>query len=308
MNFNTMENECFAQLSLDSTATANQTLVTRWLNISQQDLAGRWPWNWLRSREAIVTIIDYTTGTVSVTDGATTVTGSGTTFTAGMIGRFIQLQGANDWYEITAVGGATSLTIALAYQPSSAGTNLTAGTFIIRKFFYSLSSSTDRIIDIKNWNTPLKLVEVDPRTIDDRRPNPQSTATSSAFIAYGYDSSGNLQISPYPFPNDGRLLEFRTIKRAVDLVHGDTTTTIVIPAKWHHVMIFGALALGFAYLRKFDASTFWNAEYEKKINDMLKQQRTSEDDQPVLKAIDSVARGNFVRLPDSYPAVGPGGA
>lgn len=306
MQFSVLQNEVYAQTGLDSSDTTNQTECKRWLNICQQDIAGRWPWNWLRGREAILTVVDYTTGTVSINAGSTTVTGSGTTFTSAMVGYFIQFQGANDWYEITAFGSATSLTVALAYSPAVAGTNLSAGTYIIRKFFYSLSSSADRIIDIKNWNTPLKLIETDPRTLDDRRPNPQSTATSSAFIAYGYDSSGNIQISPYPFPNDARLLEFRTIKRVSDMVND--TDVSVIPVKWHHVMIFGALALGFAYLRKFDVSQQWNMEYEKKINDMMVQGKTSEDEQPVLKSMDSVARGNFVRLPDQYPAIGPGGA
>lgn len=304
MQFSVMQTECFQQLGLDSSDSTNIANVKRWLNMVQQDIAGRWPWNFLRGREAIATIIDKTAGTVSVSAAGTAVAGVSTAFaTPADVGKFIQFQGANDWYEVTAVGGTTSLTIGTAYQGT---TSLSAGTYILRKFFYSLSSSADRIIDIRNWNTPLKLIEVDPRTLDDRRPNPQSSGTSSAFIAYGYDSSGNLQISPYPFPNDGRLLEFRTLKRLSDM-SADADLS-VIPAKWHNVVVWGALALGFAFERKWDASGYWNQEYEKKIIDMLKQQRTSEDDQPVLKAIDSVARGNFVRLPDQYPSIGPGGA
>lgn len=295
MDFSTLQSECFVQLGVDSSDTNNITLVKRWINIVQQDMAGRWPWNWLRGREAIATIADITTGTVSVSAAGTTVTGVGTAFAATDVGKFIQFQGSNNWYEVTARASTTSITIGVAYQGT---TSLSAGTYILRKFFYSLSSAADRIIDIRNWTTPLKLIEVDPTTLDDLRPNPESSGSSSAFIAYGYDTSGNLQISPYPFPNDARVLEFRTIKRAVDLsASGDLP---VIPAKWHHIIVFGALALGFAYLRKFDASGFWNAEYEKKLGDMLRQQRTSESDQPVLKSIDSVAVSPSVRFPDQY--------
>lgn len=268
-------------------------------------MTGRWPWNWARGRETIATVPDYTTGTVSISSGGTTVTGSGTTFTAGQAGPsfFIQFQGANDWYQMLSFSSATSVTIKTAYQPTA---NLVNGTYILRQFFYGLSSSADRIIDIKNWNTPLKLIEVDPRTLDDRRPNPQSTAVSSAFIAYGYDASGNLQISPYPFPNDARLLEVRTLLRPVDM--SGNTDVPTIPNKWRHVIPLGACIPGFIYLRKFELAQQMEAIYEKKIMDMKAQERTSEDDQPVLKAMDSVARGNFVRLPDQYPAIGPGGA
>lgn len=302
MQFSVMQTECFQQLGLDSADSTNIANVKRWLNMAQQDIAGRWPWNFLRSREAIATIPDITDGTVSVTSGGTAVTGTSTNFLAAHVGRFIQFEGANDWYEITARSGTTAITIGTAYQGTS---DLVDGTYVMRQFFYSLSASADRILDIKNWNTPLKFVETDPRNLDARRPNPQSSGTSSAFIAYGYDSVGSIRISPYPFPNDGRLLEFRTFKRLSDLSSDSDTT--VIPAKWHHVMVFGALALGFAYLRKFDASGFWNGEYEKKITDMLKHERTSEDDAPQLKAIDQIAHSNFVRMPDQYPSVGPGG-
>lgn len=302
MDFSVMQTECFMQLGLDASDSTNISNVKRWLNMAQQDIAGRWPWNFLRGREAITTIADITTGTVSVSALGTAVTGVGTSFAAADIGKFIQFAGANDWYEVTARSSTTAITIGTAYQGT---TNLSGGTYLLRKFFYSLSSSADRIIDIKNWNTPLKLIDIDPRTLDDLRPNPQSAGTSSAFIAYGYDSSGNLRISPFPFPSDARLLEIRTIVRLADLTG---TQTSALPAKWHHIMIMGALALGFAYLRKFDASRFWNDGYEGKIAVMMKQERTSEDDQPILKAIDSVSRGNFIRFPDQYPAIGPGGA
>lgn len=74
---------------------------------------------------------DYTTGTVSVVSNlGTTVTGSGTSWTDGMVGSYIQItadnaanKGDGFWYQITAVGSTTSLTISRAYQ----GTAITAG-------------------------------------------------------------------------------------------------------------------------------------------------------------------------------------
>lgn len=69
---------------------------------------------------------DYTTGTVAITSGATTVTGSGTTWTSAMIGRSIMTTDGL-WYTISAVGGATSLTLATPYM----GATISGATYTI---------------------------------------------------------------------------------------------------------------------------------------------------------------------------------
>lgn len=68
---------------------------------------------------------DYTTGTITtLANGGTAVTGSGTTWTAAMVGRYFKVDADGFWYEITAVGSATTLTIKRVYM----GTSIAAGT------------------------------------------------------------------------------------------------------------------------------------------------------------------------------------
>lgn len=86
-----------------------------------------------------LSVADYTTGTIVTVATAgvtTTVTGSGTTWGAGMIGRYIRIAqltaanaGDNIWYEIATVPSTTTLTLTRTY----AGTVITAGsaTYII---------------------------------------------------------------------------------------------------------------------------------------------------------------------------------
>lgn len=63
-----------------------------------------------------LSVADYTTGNISaVTNGETTVTGSGTTWTSGMVGRYLQIDNGF-WYEIESVESATSLTLARGYD------------------------------------------------------------------------------------------------------------------------------------------------------------------------------------------------
>lgn len=302
LTFSTIQTEVFDQTGLDSTDTNNQTRVSRWINFVQQDICARWPWNFLRSRETVTTVPDYITGTVSVSAGGTTVTGVGTVFTStqGNGQYYIQFANANDWYQVTAQGSGISLTISPAYAQA---TNASAVTYTLRKFFYSLSSSCDRICDVKNWNTPLKLDELFPRDVDFVQPNPQSSNTSYGFIPYGYDSSNNVQIIPYPFPSDARLFEIKTFKRPTDMVNpGDLPT---LPNKWSHIIAFGANAVGFAYLRKPDFAQLWEAKFEAKIEDMMSQERTSEDSSPILQSIDSGmgSSENWLQMPDSFPNV-----
>ena len=290
----------YDQSGLDSSDTSNQTRVTSWLNMAQQDICARWPWTFMEGRETVVTVTDYSTGTVSITSGSSTVNGTLTVFTTTMANGqyYIQFDGSNDWYKISARTSNTQITIDTAYAGT---TNLTNSTYIVRKMFYSLSSSADRIIDVRNWATPLKLVEVDARTLDDIQPNPQSTNTSYGYLTWGYDATGNIQVSPYPFPSDARLLELRTQKRPVDMsAAGDSPS---IPNKYAHIISFGATSLAFAFLRKLDVASSWNAKMEQRIYEMKGEFKMSEDYQPIFRSIDSVQRAKWQQLPEQFPVV-----
>lgn len=63
---------------------------------------------------------DYTTGTVSLTNGSATVTGSGTTFTAAMVGRWFKANTDGTWYKITGFTSTTVLTINRTFEGTTA--------------------------------------------------------------------------------------------------------------------------------------------------------------------------------------------
>ena len=88
----------------------------------------------LRGRLQIkdLTIADYTTGTiVSIANGGTAVVGSGTTWTADMVGRYIQITettaangGDGMWYEIGSWTNSTTIGLTKPYE----GTSISAAT------------------------------------------------------------------------------------------------------------------------------------------------------------------------------------
>ncbi len=300
LTFADLQLEVYDHTGLDSTVTANQTRVQRWINYVQQDVCARWPWSFLLGREAIATVADYSTGTVDIANGGTAVTGHSTawTTTQGDGTYFIQFSGTNDFYNVSARGSTTALTLQTAFQ----GTTLTTSAYILRKFFYSLSAAADEVLDIRNWNTPVKMIQVDFRTIDLINPLVQSTNSSYAYMMYGTDSSGNLVYSPYPFPSDTRLFEFRTRKRPTDMAADADPPSI--PNKFAHVLAWGAIAIGFAYLRKFQEAQAWNVKFEQRLDQMKKEYRQSGDYQPLISSIDSIERSRWIQFPSNYPNIG----
>lgn len=64
---------------------------------------------------------DYTTGTLTVTNGSQAVTGSGTTFTTKMVGQWLQVTDGTDgnWYRVSDFVSTTSLTLENYYQGTS---------------------------------------------------------------------------------------------------------------------------------------------------------------------------------------------
>lgn len=300
LTFGDLQNEVYDHSGLDSTDTTNNTRVNRWINFVQQDICAHWPWPFMESSEQVPMIADYTTGTVSINSGSNAITGIGTTFTSTQANGqyYIQFKGTNDWYKITTFNSATSINIDQNYQPT---TNATSVTYIIRKFYYSLSSAADRLINLVNWNTPVKLVQVDIKTMTELNPLAQSTNTSYAYVPWGYDSSNNIQFIPYPFPSDARIIQIKTTKRPTDMVL--TTDSPSIPNKYAHIIAFGAIAVAFAYLRKFQLADVWNAKFEQRLKEMRSEYRLSEDNEPWFRSIDSIQRSKWIQFPGQWPTL-----
>lgn len=293
--FTSLQQQVFQHTGLDASDATNLVNVKQWINFAQQDVCSRWPWNFMLERESITTVPD-TLGTCNVVNGSSSFTDLSSLLSAGNIGYFVQFAGANDWYRITGYS-----TPDVGMETAYLGPTGNGMAYTVRKFFYSLSSSCDRILDIRNWDTPCKLFESDPRTLDELVPLPESTNSSYAFIAYGYDSAGNVQIQPYPWPSDARLFEIRTYLRITDLV--DNTSSFRLPDKWRQALVWGANSIAFMAMRKADMAQLWNSKYESFIKTMKMQEKTSEDEFPILRSIDSVQRSKWIGMPGNYPVV-----
>ena len=79
-----------------------------------------------------ISIADYTTGTITTaTNGSAAIVGSGTSWSAGMVGKYLRITSTNAanvgdglWYKIASVGSATTLTLSAVYT----GVSIAAGS------------------------------------------------------------------------------------------------------------------------------------------------------------------------------------
>lgn len=81
-----------------------------------------------------LSVDEYNTGTVTMTDGSPTVTGSGTTFTSAMVGRYFKINDADGdgmWYRITGYTSATVVTLENNYD----GANISGKAYSVNEAF-----------------------------------------------------------------------------------------------------------------------------------------------------------------------------
>lgn len=97
-------------------------------------------------QDVFLTKDDYTTGTITVSNGGTTVTGAGTSWTQAAHGNMqFQVTDGSDgnWYEITAVNSTTSLNIKTPYV----GPSVSAATYRLGQIFIFPTEYDDTPLD-----------------------------------------------------------------------------------------------------------------------------------------------------------------
>lgn len=296
--FLVLQQELADRLNIDQTVTANGTRLKRWLNFIQNDIASRYPFEWLYARTMVQTVADKTAGTVAVTNGATSVVGTSTAFAAGDKRKFIQLEGDTNWYEVTAVASQT-----LTIDPAFAGATLTAGTYKLRQVYYNLPTNLFQVFDVRQANTPLKLTQLGIWTLDQFQPDIQTTAPPSGYHLFRDDpdtaatSAKQRQISFFPSPDDEYNMEIRYIYQLTDLsADGDIP---ILPVPYHSVMLDGAEWLGAKFLNDSKEPQLKQA-YEFSIQKLIDKENALGDWLPVVGMGDQDRGSRFLPFPSTF--------
>lgn len=161
----------------------NLVVFPRKINDAYKEIARAYDWEHLRRSGELETIPNYTTGTVSVTNGSFTVNGSGTVWTSAMEGRYFQSQGGTVWYRISKVQSNTQLTLLSPYLDLTAS----AQTYSIWKRFYYLYSEVHRILEFGSWIRTGDLVDRPATYTSDVQENISTAGEPVTFSPYGAD-------------------------------------------------------------------------------------------------------------------------
>lgn len=280
--------------------TDDSAKIKSWINEAYQQLSGFYNWPWLLTNFTMQTTPDIDTLTASVSAGGTSVTLSSVYATSLASDYMIQFTSvSDDWYTISAhTAGTAAVTLANSFNGS---TNLTSGTCLIRKVYYSLPSGIDRIIDLRQTISDAKIEFVDPRSLDRIIPDPSATGDPLYASLVGMTSTGLWRLSFYPTPSIKMNLQGRGYTAITEL-SGDTEVPL-IPAKFHSTLVFLALALfGHDYI---DDDRVQSATRKAKdsIQQMIKESRPVPGQITVIQPWDcrGPRSGLGVRLPSNYP-------
>lgn len=304
MQFSVIQARVAQETGLSTTTDA--TMIKAWINGAYQQLSGFFEWPWLLTNFAIQTVADNTSLTATVNAASTSVTLSSTVANSLAGNYYIKFTGTgqtSDWYQISVhTAGTATLTLATAYVGTS---NLTSGTCTIRKVFYDLPATIDRLRDLRQSITKDKIELIDSQTFDRILPDPDSTGTPRCAYLTGMVSSGTSlgawQLSFFPIPSTVMNIQGRGYSIITEL-SGDTDVPL-IPAKWHNALVFLALALyGHDYI---DDTRVQSATAKSKeiVEEMVKEFNPFPSELNVIQPWDSrSSRGLIgVRLPANYP-------
>lgn len=261
--------------------TATDQQAKRYINIGLQDMhmSYREKFPWAERQDILRTQAEYTTGTITITQGSTTLTGSSTVWTTtnafgvanARAGGKVLLGGQSIPYEVSAVGGAGTITLATRYI----GEDLSADTYIYFEDEYDLATDFMRPLDQQNFDTSRSVALLGRNEFRMRYPNP--TTRGKPFVATIIDkapvSGGTTLRRRVKFwrpPDDYYLLPYSYITKylamsstgtAQESLSADADEPIV-PFQYRYAIVLKAKALWFSD-RKDDVARAQaaNAEY-----------------------------------------------
>ena len=241
---------------------------------------------------------DITTGTVAITNDTTALVFSSAPTPSVATDFRIQIDGSDNWYDISShTAGATAATLADNYL----GTTVTAATYIVRKYWYSLPSTLDRIVSVTSAVDNIPLQYIDHRELKQLFPEVETTGTPFKYTIEGRDASDNWRTRFFPSPDAEINIDFWFYKEITEL-SADTDAPI-FPTKWHEILIWGVLAwYGFLFRDDATRRNIAMSNYNDMLDTMKKSILPTVDDFDQIQPWDTVRhRGRQGLLPLALP-------
>jgi len=228
-------------------------------NQARQALSAKALWSFDKKISRHVLIAPYSTGTVSVNANATAVTGSGTTFVnathpSGHIGCYIRFSGQAMQYLITAVGGATSLTISPAYEGAS---NLSGVTYEIVDEEITAPTGLRSVEEILSDLAGYRLASAD---LDDIHSEQAYVRSTGQPVRWGFEwrdvsSYRTLYLRVNPAPCERRIMKLSGFYWPAELT-GTTSQVLEFPDHAQVRAVYEAYLEAFLLLEQKDMKAY----------------------------------------------------
>ena len=259
-NFQDIYTDILNRARADASLTATSNQAKRYANIALHDmhLGFEYRLPWTIRRAEIRTHDDYTTGTVSVSVGATALTGVSTLWNtansyaqnnARTTGKLL-LAGGSDIYRISAVGSDTSITLQERYVADSAAS---AATYIYYEDEYALASDFLRPVDFRIFSQVAEIPLMNRQEFHRAYPRPNTAGRPKLATILDLGVSGSTalvkRVQFYPYPDGVFIIPYDYITANVGvtsagveatLLSGDTDEPLM-PLRYRHAIVFGAM-------------------------------------------------------------------
>lgn len=280
----TIRNHVMAMIDRDDSDTSSK--VTDYINITGRDIWKAHPWNERQREASVITLDDYSTGTVTVTKASATVTGSGTTFPATIVnGRTkFSLGFGQPAYLIATRDSATQLTLVDAYCEATQS----GATYVVYTDLYEVDSACDTILDVAlAYGTdggPLSFAL--ERRMDELAFQPGSGGRPVAWCMKGPNSStGVKRIRLWPAPDDTYRLRYRYMTDYTDMsADGDVC---VVPESRRDLLICGTLRWAYRLSGDYQKAMAEEQKFAAMLRTHWERERVVESQGSRLRPFDS---------------------
>lgn len=267
----------------DTSQTVTSNQAKRYINVALQDMhigfGEKFPW--AERRDVLVTQPEYTTGTLTITQGSTTITGDSTLWNTNnvfsvanmRIGGKIRINAGTETYRITAVASDTSATLDHKFTQA----DVAAVSYSYFEDEYALVADFLRPIDMQRFssNIPIQLVD----RLRFRRAYIRNYIVGKPFIATLIDLPAVANTTPvrkvkfHKPPDIAYSIPYTYVTaNLVVTAAGATATSFsndddepIVPIRYRHAILFHALYHWYRDKKNDSRSQEAKAEY----NDLI---------------------------------------
>lgn len=279
-----------------TTTTATVDIAKRYINRALYDMHIDSEYPWAVRRDVLLTHPTYTTGTVTISQGATALTGASTLWNTAnawsqnnaRAGGKLNL-GGNDVYTVDVVTSDTAITLAERLVASA----ISAGSYTYFEDEYALASDFWQPVDDRQFSDDVTIDLIGPREFYRRYPRNTITGNPRVATILELGPSGSVSARPrvvfHPVPSTAMLIPYRYLTSNLAVSSGGVaqanlsadTDEPIVPLRYRHVILLHALSFWYRE-RKDDArSQEARAEYQDLVR-RIRQDTMPADDRPRL--------------------------